>query len=166
MNIGVDTLPPLPLDPGDRNRTSPFAFTGNRFEFRAVGSSQSIAGAQVCLNAMMAESLDYIATKLETATGGDASKLNCAVQTVIQEIMQAHDAVVFNGDGYSEEWHAEAEKRGLPNLKTTPDVMPVLTSPEVVKLFTTYGVFSEAELASRKEIYLEQYCKTIMEDEA
>jgi glutamine synthetase len=162
MNIGVDTLPPLPMDPGDRNRTSPFAFTGNRFEFRAVGSSQSIAGAQVSLNAMMAESLDYIATKLEAATGGDIAKLNCAVQTVIQELMKEHDSVVFNGDGYSEDWHAEAEKRGLPNLKTTPEALPVLSSPEVVKLFTTYGVFSEAELKSREEIYLEQYCKTIM----
>jgi glutamine synthetase len=161
MSIGVDTLPPLPMDPGDRNRTSPFAFTGNRFEFRAVGSSQSIAGSQVALNAMMAESLDYIATKLEAATGGDPAKLNAAVQTVIQEIIKEHDAVVFNGDGYSEEWHAEAAKRGLPNLKTTPDALPVLTSPEVVKLFTTYGIFSEAELKSREEIYLEQYVKTL-----
>ena len=161
MSVGVDTLPPLPMDPGDRNRTSPFAFTGNRFEFRAVGSSQSIAGSQVALNAMMAESLDYIATKLEAATGGDPAKLNAAVQTVIQEIIKEHDAVVFNGDGYSEEWHAEAAKRGLPNLKTTPDALPVLTSPEVVKLFTTYGVFSEAELKSREEIYLEQYVKTL-----
>jgi len=161
MSIGVDTLPPLPMDPGDRNRTSPFAFTGNRFEFRAVGSSQSIAGSQVALNAMMSESLDYIATKLEAATGGDPAKLNAAVQTVIQEIIKEHDAVVFNGDGYSEEWHAEAAKRGLPNLKTTPDALPVLTSPEVVKLFTTYGVFSEAELKSREEIYLEQYVKTL-----
>ena len=161
MSIGVDTLPPLPMDPGDRNRTSPFAFTGNRFEFRAVGSSQSIAGSQVALNAMMAESLDYIATKLEAATGGDPAKLNAAVQTVIQEIIKEHDAVVFNGDGYSEEWHAEAAKRGLPNLKTTPDALPVISSPEVVKLFTTYGIFSEAELKSREEIYLEQYVKTI-----
>ncbi|HML54862.1 MAG TPA: glutamine synthetase III [Solidesulfovibrio magneticus] len=161
MSVGVDTLPPLPMDPGDRNRTSPFAFTGNRFEFRAVGSSQSIAGSQVALNAMMAESLDYIATKLEAATGGDPAKLNAAVQNVIQEIIKEHDAVVFNGDGYSEEWHAEAAKRGLPNLKTTPDALPVISSPEVVKLFTTYGIFSEAELKSREEIYLEQYVKTI-----
>ena len=110
----------------------------------------------------MADSLDYIATKLEAATAGDAGKLNCAVQTLIQEIMKEHDSVVFNGDGYSEDWHIEAEKRGLPNLKTTPEALPVLGSPEVVKLFTTYGVFSEAELASREEIYLDQYCKTIM----
>jgi glutamine synthetase len=109
----------------------------------------------------MAESLDYIATKLEAATAGDPTKLNAAVQTVIQEIMKEHDAVVFNGDGYSEEWHVEAAKRGLPNLKTTPDALPVISSPEVVKLFTTYGIFSEAELKSREEIYLEQYVKTI-----
>jgi glutamine synthetase len=166
MNIGVDTLPPLPMDPGDRNRTSPFAFTGNRFEFRAVGSSQSISGSQVALNTMMAESLDYIASKLEAATGGDASKLNAAVQSVIQEIIKEHDAVVFNGDGYSEEWHKEAEKRGLPNLKTTPDALPTLTSPEVIKLFTTYGVFSEAEVKSREEIYLEQYVKTLQTEAA
>uniref|UniRef100_I2Q6E9 Glutamine synthetase n=1 Tax=Desulfovibrio sp. U5L TaxID=596152 RepID=I2Q6E9_9BACT len=166
MNIGVDTLPPLPMDPGDRNRTSPFAFTGNRFEFRAVGSCQSIAGSQVALNAMMAESLDYIASKLEAATGGDAGKLNAAVQTVIQAIIKEHDAVVFNGDGYCEDWHKEAEKRGLPNMKTTPDALPTLTSPEVIKLFTTYGVFSEAELKSREEIYLEQYVKTLQTEAA
>ncbi len=161
MNIGVDVLPPLPMDPGDRNRTSPFAFTGNRFEFRAVGSSMSIAGPQVALNTMMAESLDYIATELEKATKGDPAKLNEAVQKLLQKIMKEHDKVIFNGDGYSEEWHKEAEKRGLPNLKTTPDALPVLSSPEVVKLFTSYGVFSEAEVKSREEIYLEQYCKTV-----
>lgn len=161
MNIGVDVLPPLPMDPGDRNRTSPFAFTGNRFEFRAVGSSMSIAGPQVALNTMMAESLDYIATELEKATKGDPAKLNDAVQKLLQKIMQEHDKVIFNGDGYSEEWHKEAEKRGLPNLKTTPDALPVLSTPEVVKLFTSYGVFSEAEVKSREEIYLEQYCKTV-----
>uniref|UniRef100_B8DRZ9 Glutamine synthetase catalytic region n=1 Tax=Nitratidesulfovibrio vulgaris (strain DSM 19637 / Miyazaki F) TaxID=883 RepID=B8DRZ9_NITV9 len=161
MNIGVDVLPPLPMDPGDRNRTSPFAFTGNRFEFRAVGSSMSIAGPQVALNTMMAESLDYIATELEKATKGDPAKLNEAVQKLLQKIMKEHDKVIFNGDGYSEEWHKEAERRGLPNLKTTPDALPVLSSPEVVKLFTSYGVFSEAEVKSREEIYLEQYCKTV-----
>lgn len=161
MNVGVDTLPPLPRDPGDRNRTSPFAFTGNRFEFRAVGSSMSIAGSQVALNAMMADSLDYIASELEKAIGGDASKLNAAVQDLLQKIMIEHEAIIFNGDGYSEAWHKEAEERGLPNLRTTPDALPMLTKPEVIELFTKYGVFSEAELRSREEIYLEQYCKTI-----
>lgn len=161
MTVGVDTLPPLPRDPGDRNRTSPFAFTGNRFEFRAVGSSMSIAGPQVALNTMMAESLDYIATELENATAGDPSKLNAAVQELLRSIITEHEAVIFNGDGYSEEWHKEAERRGLPNLKTTPDALPVLTRPEVVELFTKYGVLSEAELKSREEIYTEQYYKTI-----
>jgi len=165
MHVGVDTLPPLPMDPGDRNRTSPFAFTGNRFEFRAVGSSQSIAGSQVALNTMMAESLDYIATELEKAVKGK-TKLNDAVQTLLQKLIKEHDAIIYNGDGYTEAWHKEAAKRKLPNLKTTPEALPVLTSPETVKLFTTYGVLSEAELHSRKEIYIEQYVKTIKTEAA
>jgi glutamine synthetase len=165
MHVGVDTLPPLPMDPGDRNRTSPFAFTGNRFEFRAVGSAQSIAGSLVALNTMMAESLDFVATELEKAVKGKA-KLNEAVQTLLQKLIKEHDAIIFNGDGYTEEWHKEAAKRKLPNLKTTPDALPVLTSAETVKLFTTYGVLSEAELHSRKEIYIEQYVKTIKTEAA
>jgi len=148
--VGVDTLPPLPMDAGDRNRTSPFAFTGNRFEFRAVGSSMSIAGSQVALNAMMTDSLEYIANELEAATGGDPKKLNAAVQALIQKIMVEHDAIVFNGNGYADEWHAEAETRGLPNLRTTPDALPVLTTPEVVELFGKYNILSKAELASRQ----------------
>ena len=161
MNIGVDTLPPLPMDPGDRNRTSPFAFTGNRFEFRAVGSSHSIAGAQVALNAMMAESLDHVATELEKLGKVNKTQFNEGVQKLLQKIMKEHDAVVFNGDGYSDAWHKEAAKRGLANLKTTPEALPVLTSKEVVELFTKYGVLTEAELKSRQEIYLEQYVKVI-----
>lgn len=161
LSVGVDTLPPLPMDPGDRNRTSPFAFTGNRFEFRAVGSAQSIAGPQVALNTMMAESLDAIATHLEKETKGDPKKLNAAVQALLLKLITEHEAIIFNGDGYSDEWHAEAAKRGLPNLKTTPEALPELTRPEVVKLFSSYEVLSEAELHSRQEIYLEQYCKSI-----
>ncbi|TVQ98584.1 MAG: glutamine synthetase type III [Desulfovibrionales bacterium] len=161
LTVGVDTLPPLPMDPGDRNRTSPFAFTGNRFEFRAVGSSQSIAGPQVALNTMMAESMDFIATELEKATKGDPDKLNTAVQALLKKIITEHEAIIFNGDGYSDEWHEEAAKRGLPNLKTTPEALPVITSKPVVDLFATYGVLSEAELHSRQEIYLEQYSKSI-----
>ena len=162
MHIGVDTLPPLPMDPGDRNRTSPFAFTGNRFEFRAVGSSHSIAGAQVALNTMMAESLDYVATELEKLGKVNKTQFNEGVQKLLQKMITEHGAIVFNGDGYSEAWHKEAAKRGLPNLKTTPEALPVLTSKEVVALFTKYGVLSEAELKSRQEIYLEQYVKTIL----
>lgn len=161
LTVGVDTLPPLPMDPGDRNRTSPFAFTANRFEFRAVGSSQSIAGPQVALNTMMAESLDFMASELEKETKGNPLKLNAAVQALLQKVIKEHEAIIFNGDGYSEAWHLEAVQRGLPNLMTTPEALPEITSTASIKLFTTYGVLSAAELHSRQEIYLEQYCKTI-----
>jgi glutamine synthetase len=161
LTVGVDTLPPLPQDAGDRNRTSPFAFTGNRFEFRAVGSSQSIAGPLVALNTIAAESLDYCATELEKATGGDPSKLPAAVQTLLKGIIEQHGRVIFNGDGYSEAWHQEAEKRGLPNLKTTVDALTVLTKPEVIAMFDKYAVLSKGELESREVIYLEQYVKTV-----
>ncbi len=161
MNIGVDTLPPLPRDAGDRNRTSPFAFTGNKFEFRALGSAQSIAGPLVALNTIVADSLDYIATELEKATKGDPKKLNAAVQKVVQQIIKEHGAIIFNGDNYSEEWHKEAEKRGLSNNRTTPDALPAITDPEVVKIFTRFKVLSRRELKSREEIYTEQYVKSI-----
>jgi len=150
------------MDAGDRNRTSPFAFTGNRFEFRAVGSNQSIAGPLVVMNTIVADSLDYIATQLEKATRGNAKKLNAAVQRVLKDIVTEHSAVIFNGDGYSEEWHAEAEKRGLPNLRTTVDALPAITSRESVALFKKHKVLSRRELESRQEIYLEQYVNSIM----
>ncbi|HEV3136851.1 MAG TPA: glutamine synthetase type III, partial [Pirellulales bacterium] len=146
---------------GDRNRTSPFAFTGNKFEFRAVGSSQSIAGPLVALNTIVAESLDYIATALEKATGGDPGKLNAAVQKVVQEIIKEHKAIIYNGDNYTPEWHQEAGKRGLPNLKNTIEALPVLISPKNVALFGKYGVLSEREVHSRYDIYMERYCKDI-----
>ena len=122
--VGVDSLPTLPKDAGDRNRTSPFAFTGNRFEFRAVGSAQSIAGPLVAMNTIMAESLDYIATRLEKAVAGDPSTFNAAVQKVLEEIIKEHGAIIFNGDGYTEAWHKEAEKRGLPNLRSCVEALP------------------------------------------
>lgn len=153
LKIGVDTLPDLPKDAGDRNRTSPFAFTGNRFEFRAVGSNQSISGPLVAMNTIVAESLDFIASQLE-----GADDLNAAIQKVLQGIMEKHGNIIFNGDGYSSEWHEEAAKRGLPSLKTTPDALPVLTSKEVVELFEKYDVLSQQELHSRREVYSEQYC--------
>ena len=162
LTVGVDTLPTLPKDAGDRNRTSPFAFTGNKFEFRAVGSSQSISGPLVALNTIMAESLDYVATELEKATGGDTSKLSAAVQKVLLEIITKHDAVIFNGDGYSKEWHDEAEKRGLPNLKTCIEALPQLAAPDVLAMFEKYGVLSGREMQSRRDIYLEQYVKTVV----
>jgi len=156
LNIGVDTLPELPKDAGDRNRTSPFAFTGNRFEFRAVGSNQSIAGPLAALNTIVTESLDYIATKLEAA-----DDLNAGIQMLLKEIIDEHGHIIFNGNGYSEEWHQEAAERGLPNLKTTPDALPAITYPEVVEVFEKYGVLSEQELHSRQEIYAEQYCAAL-----
>jgi len=161
MNVGVDTLPPLPADPGDRNRTSPFAFTGNRFEFRALGSGMPASASQTALNTMMADSLDYAATRLEKLCGGDPEKLHVAVTSLIQEIMEEHSAVIFNGDGYSEIWHQEAERRGLPNYRTTPEALLVYTSPEVIDLYGRYKVLSRQELKARQEIYIEQYCKSI-----
>ncbi|HJQ78387.1 MAG TPA: glutamine synthetase III [Lacipirellulaceae bacterium] len=161
LEVGVDVLPPLPKDAGDRNRTSPFAFTGNRFEFRAVGANQSIAGPLVAMNTIVAESLDYCATKLEKATASDSSTLNAAIQSLLTEIITDAGAIIFNGDGYSEAWHREAHKRGLLNLKTSVDALPYLESKEVVALFSKYNVLSERELESRLEIYLEQYCKTV-----
>jgi len=161
MNLGVDVLPPLPKDAGDRNRTSPFAFTGNRFEFRAVGSSMSLAGPLVALNTVVAESLDYMATELEAITGGDPDKLPEACQSVLQKVLTDHDAVIFNGDGYSEQWHQEAERRGLPNLKTTVDALPAIGGEEVIETFGKYGVLSKHELESRLEVYLEQYAMAI-----
>jgi glutamine synthetase len=161
MEIGVDTLPKLPKDAGDRNRTSPFAFTGNRFEFRAVGGGQSIAGPLIALQTAIAEALDFIAGKLE-ASVGSGKTLNASIQTLLTELANEHAAIVFNGNGYSEEWHMEAEKRGLPNLKTTVDALPQLNTPEVVKLFDKYGVLSPRELKSRYEIYMETYVKTVL----
>ncbi len=161
MNVGVDTLPTLPADPGDRNRTSPIAFTGNRFEFRAVGSSQSVSGPLSALNTIMADSIAYAADFLEKACADDKIPLNDAVQNLIQNIIEDHSAVIFNGDGYSDIWHKEAERRGLPNLRTTPEALQAFTQPEILRLFENQGVLSSTELKARKEIYFEQYCKSI-----
>ena len=161
LTVGVDTQPPLPKHAGDRNRTSPVAFTGNKFEFRAVGASQSIAGPLVALNTIVAESLDYIATELEKVTGGDIAKLPAAVEKLLQQIVSQHKAVIFNGNGYAQEWHDEAKKRGLPNLKATPEALDVLVAPKNIALFEKYGVLSERELRSRYDIYMERYCKDI-----
>jgi len=127
MEIGVSVLPKLPKDAGDRNRTSPFAFTGNKFEFRAVGSSQSIAGPNTVLNTIVAESLDFVATHLEAAVKA-GKDFNKSLQELLQSILHECKPVLFNGDGYSEEWHKEAAKRGLPNLRTTIDALPVVTT--------------------------------------
>jgi len=160
LEIGVDTLPVLPTDPGDRNRTSPFAFTGNRFEFRAPGSLQSIAGPMVMINTILAEALDYIATELEGLTA-EGTEFNAAVQKVLEDIITAHGTVVFNGDGYTDAWPVEAEKRGLLNLRTTPDALPQLVTEDSLELFSRYGVFSHHEMHSRYEIGLEQYILSV-----
>ncbi len=161
LQVGVDVLPSLNKDAGDRNRTSPFAFTGNRFEFRAVGSNQSISGPLVAMNTIIAESLDYCATCLEAKTKGAPDHLHAAVQELLTEIIQEASPIIFNGDGYSAAWHEEAEQRGLLNLKSTADALPSLRSPQVAELFEKYGVLSKRELDSRLETYLEQYCLTV-----
>lgn len=160
MTVGVSVLPTLPRDAGDRNRTSPFAFTGNKFEFRAVGSSQSIAGPNVVLNTIVAESVDEIATALEKAVAA-GKDLNAEIQALLPKLIAESKHVIFNGDNYTEAWHAEAEKRGLPNRKNTIDSLPDLVSAKSVALFGKYGVFSEREIHSRYEILLENYKKTI-----
>ncbi len=160
MEVGVSVLPPLPRDAGDRNRTSPFAFTGNKFEFRAVGSSFSIAGPNTVLNTIVAESLDYIATHLEKATAS-GTPLNKAIQDLLPGILKESKKVIFNGDGYSEEWHKEAERRGLPNLKNTVDAIPVIIRKDTIELFTKYKVYSERELVARHNIFSEKYAKEV-----
>ncbi|NAZ81395.1 glutamine synthetase type III [Kineococcus sp. R8] len=160
MTIGVDTLPVLPTDPGDRNRTSPFAFTGNRFEFRAPGSNQSIASPVYTINTIVTEALDHIATALEGRVAA-GEEFNHAVQKVLEEIVTDHGAVVFNGDGYSDDWQVEAEARGLKNLRTTLDAVPELIAEESLALFDRYGVLSPREMHSRYEIALEQYALSI-----
>jgi glutamine synthetase len=160
LTIGVDTLPDLSKDPGDRNRTSPFAFTGNRFEFRAPGSLQTVAAPMVVINTIMAEALDYCATELETAVAA-GTDFNEAVQTLLSNIVADNGAVIFNGNGYSDEWPVEAAQRGLKNLRTTIDALPELITPEAVELFSKYSVFSEREMHSRYEVGLEQYVLTV-----
>jgi glutamine synthetase len=160
MEVGVSVLPKLPRDAGDRNRTSPFAFTGNKFEFRAVGSNFSIAGPNTVLNTIVAESLDFIATQLENSTKG-GKDLNKAIQDLLPGILKEGKKVVFNGDNYSEEWHKEAERRGLPNLRGTVDALPVIVRKDAVDLFTRYKVYSERELQSRYTIFAEKYVKEV-----
>src|ERR687897_850821 len=160
MEVGVTVLPKLPRDAGDRNRTSPFAFTGNKFEFRAVGSSFSIAGPNTVLNTIVAESLDHIATDLENATKG-GKPLNKAIQDLLPGLLKESKKVVFNGDNYTQEWHQEAEKRGLPNMRSTVESNPVIIRKDSVDLFAKYRVYSEKELQSRYNIFSENYVKTV-----
>ncbi|MDA3852180.1 MAG: glutamine synthetase III [Spirochaetaceae bacterium] len=156
LELGVNSLPKFPLDVSDRNRTSPFAFTGNKFEFRMPASSQSIAGPSTALNTAVAEVLADMADRLEKA-----SDANAELQKIVAETFKAHKRVIFNGNGYSDEWLKEAEKRGLPNLKSTVECLPELTSPEVIRIFEKHKVLSKVELESREEIYLEVYSQQI-----
>jgi glutamine synthetase len=156
LGLGTPVLPPLPLHSGDRNRTSPFAFTGNKFEFRALGSSQSPALANTVLNTIVAEAIDALAEKLDEALKGGAT-LEKAILAIVKDAYSAHRRVVFNGDGYSEAWHKEAEERGLANLRSTPDALPWLIEKETIGLFKHYKVLSERELEARYEVFNEQY---------
>jgi glutamine synthetase len=161
LSIGVDTLPTLPRHAGDRNRTSPFAFTGNRFEFRAVGSNQTIGWPLTIMNVILADSLDFVATQVEKLTGGDETKFTKAVEKVLGTIAREHGAVVFGGNGYSDEWQIEAEKRGLPNLRNTLDALPAFTKPENIAVLGKYNVLSEREVLSRYDIFLEKYARDV-----
>jgi len=156
MKLGVTTLPELPKDVTDRNRTSPFAFTGNRFEFRMVGSAQSISGPSIVLNTIMAETLGNIADELESAENFQAK-----LSEVLERLVKEHYKVIFNGDGYSDEWVDIAEERGLPNIKTTPESIAVFNDPKYVEIFEKHGVFSKGEVEARQEIMFEEYAKII-----
>jgi glutamine synthetase len=155
VELGVTSLPVLPKDATDRNRTSPFAFTGNKFEFRAVGSSAPIYWPQTVLNTAVADSLESLADDLEGLKPGDFDGLT----KILSGIVQGNKQVIFGGNGYSEEWHAEAARRGLPNNRSTVDALPALATPKAKAVFSKYGVLTERELASRVEINWERYVK-------
>ncbi len=158
LNIGADSLPSLPKDNTDRNRSSPFAFTGNKFEFRMVASSASISGPNVVLNTVVAEALDEIATRLEKVKGKD---LNKEAAAIIREAVNKHGRVIFNGNNYTEEWVKDAKKRGLANIRSTVEALGYMANASAEKLFEKYKVLTKEELHSRYEIYLEQYAKHI-----
>ena len=164
IEIGVSMLPPLPKDATDRNRTSPFAFTGNKFEFRAVGSEQSCSTPNTALNTIVAWALDDVIGQIEALTS-KGTDFNSAVQSVLQKEIKEHKRVLFDGNGYSDDWKAEAERRGLPNLKTTLEALEAYRDPKVVKLYKDYGVLSEVELESRYVVEKEKY-ETIIALEA
>ncbi len=156
MRIGVDVLPPIPKDTTDRNRTSPLAFTGNKFEFRMAGSSQSIAGPNIALNTIMAEILARYAGELEQAEDFDA-----ALHALVCRSLTEHQRIIFNGNGYSKEWEAEAARRGLCNLRSTPESLSAYLAPKNIALFKNHGIFTENEFHARYEIHLESYCKLV-----
>ncbi|MBL4809201.1 MAG: glutamine synthetase III [Phycisphaerales bacterium] len=163
LDLGSRTLPALKRDSGDRNRTSPFAFTGNRFEFRAVGSTASVAWPNTVINSIVAESLDFLATEIEGSVPEGATKeqVEEVIRKVLKRVIQDHRAIVFNGDNYTQEWQEEAAARGLSNLRTTPDAIPALMNPKVGAMFEKYGVLTKPELESRIEIFAEKYVTQI-----
>jgi glutamine synthetase len=163
LDLGAKTLPQLPRHSGDRNRTSPFAFTGNKFEFRAVGSSASIAWPNTVLNTIVAESLDYVATELERTVGAKpaTARLQSGVLSVLKKLIKQHKRVLFDGDNYAEEWHREATRRGLPNLRDSVAAFQVLRAKKNGDLFRKYGVLTKPEYESRIHIQLEKYVKQL-----
>ncbi|HYF15350.1 MAG TPA: glutamine synthetase III [Phycisphaerales bacterium] len=164
LDLGAKTLPQIPRHSGDRNRTSPFAFTGNKFEFRAVGSSGNVAWPATVLNTIVADSLDYVATQLEKDAGksADPEKLQKAVRKLLQSIIKQHKRVLFDGDGYTKEWHEEAKKRGLPNFRESVSALEQLTQKKNIDVFKKFGVLSRVEVESRQHIHLEKYVKQVM----
>jgi glutamine synthetase len=157
LGLGTPVLPPLPMHGGDRNRTSPFAFTGNKFEFRALGSSMSLAFPNTVLNTIVAEAIDDLADQLESELGSGGADLAEAVNAVVKDAYTDAKRVIFGGDNYADEWHAEAERRGLKNLRTTPDALPEVLAGDTVAAFEKYEVLSHRELESRFEVWTEQY---------
>ncbi len=153
MELGADVLPPLPMHGGDRNRTSPFAFTGNKFEFRAIGGSASLAFPNTVLNTIVAEAIDDLSDKLE-AKDGDVAE---GVTEIVKDVYTSNKEIIFDGDNYDEAWHKEAEKRGLKNLRNTPDALPEVLADQTVSMMEKYKVLSKRELESRYEVWLEQY---------
>ncbi len=160
LDTGVSVLPKLPRDAGDRNRTSPFAFTGNKFEFRAVSSGQSIAMPNICLNVAVTDALDTIATELEKAVAG-GKKPEVAAWALLPKVIKQHKKIIFNGNNYADEWQKDAKKRGLLNLRNTVDALPELVTPAVIKAFEKQKVLNARELHAREEINYEAYNKTV-----
>jgi len=156
MELGTPVLPRLPMHGGDRNRTSPFAFTGNKFEFRALGSSMSLALPNTVLNTIVAESIDAMAEDLEAAVGRGVDR-DTAVSEIVARVYEQHKRICFDGDGYADEWQEEAARRGLENLRTTPDALPWIVADQTTTVFSNYGVLSERELEARYEVLAEQY---------
>ncbi len=161
IKVGVTSLPTLPRDATDRNRTSPFAFTGNKFEFRAVGSEQSCAGPNVVLNTIVTEALDEICTELDTAVAA-GTKFNVALQALIIGLVKKHKRILFNGDNYTQAWVEEAARRGLPNLRKTPEALDAIVTDKAIKLFGKYKVLSEVEVRSRYAIYKTAYEEAVV----